>query len=166
MRRTCPSELAGPGRMRGMWNRPGPKMQPGAQPRWDQPNPSWPVTYEWEKWSVGMLLTFQVVWYPAIADVYTIPPSSPSWKPTQGQGFWEEETSCEILSQETIHSLCESHYWCHSLHDSPLPESISVLVIIVISIHLGFYKQEVAATYKCLRMWRGWDYHVHFAKRK
>lgn len=36
----------------------------------------------------------------------------------------------------------------------------------VISIHLGFYRQELAAAYNHLMRWRGPDDHIHFAKRK
>lgn len=55
----------------------------------------------------GVLLRFRVVWCPLIADRHTTPHSSPSWKPTQEEAFWEKEPSREILSQETIPHLCD-----------------------------------------------------------
>lgn len=113
-----------------------------------------------------VLLRFQGVWYPVIADRYTIPPSSAFWEPTQEEAFWEKEPSREILSQESIPYVREPCSGCNTHCDSPLPESINVLVIIVVILHLGVYKQEVTAVYNYPRRCIGWDYHVHFAKRK
>lgn len=62
----------------------------------------------------GMLLRFGVVWCPVIADGDTTLPSSLSWKSIQAEGFWEEESSCQILSPETIPSLCEPSVTHHS----------------------------------------------------
>ena len=42
-----------------------------------------------------------------------------------------------------------------------------MLVITLISVHLGFYQQEVTVTGNhLLRFGKGQDYDVHFAKRK
>lgn len=114
----------------------------------------------------GVSLRFRGVWYPVIADRYTTPPSSAFWERTQEEAFWKKESSCEIPSQESIPYLWEPCSGCNTHHDSPLPESINVLVIIVVILHLGFYKQEVTAMYNNRRRWIGQDYHVHFAKRK
>lgn len=42
---------------------------------------------------------------------------------------------------------------------------IGVLVVTVISIHLGFYRQEAVATYNYLVWWRGRDYHSHLQEK-
>ena len=62
--------------------------------------------------------------------------------------------------------MWKSHMISNIFHEAPLPKCIGVLVITVISIHLGFYRREAVATYNYLVWWRGRDYHSHFAKRK